>query len=100
MSNIHHINSTLHTRAVNHGRGLRLRTLATVIAGCAMLQAGGALAGSATIASSGGDSMVFEYADGDKLRINTPQQDTYMVVRDNTLYAVSYNNGQPMVMNA
>jgi hypothetical protein len=100
MTNTHHANSTLHTHPAADGRGLRLRSLAAVIAGCALLQADGALAGSATIASTGGDSMVFEYADGDKLRINTPQDDTYMVVRDNTLYAVSFNNGQPMVMNA
>ena len=50
--------------------------------------------------SADGESMVFEYADGNKLRLNTRQDDTYMVVRDNTLYAVSYNNGQPMVVNA
>lgn len=66
----------------------------------AMIYAGTALAGSATVESPGGERMVFEYADGNKLRLNTPEQNTYMLVRDNTLYAVSYNNGQPMVVNA
>lgn len=66
----------------------------------ALVYASTALAGSATVESPDGERMVFEYADGNKLRLNTPQQDTYMLVRDNTLYAVSYNNGQPMVVNA
>lgn len=66
----------------------------------ALIYASTALAGSATVESPNGERMVFEYADGNKLRLNTPQQDTYMLVRDNTLYAVSYNNGQPMVVNA
>ena len=66
----------------------------------ALIYASAAIAGSATVQSPNGESMMFEYADGDKLRLNTPQQDTYMLVRDNTLYAVSYNNGKPMVVNA
>lgn len=66
----------------------------------ALIYATTGLAGSATVESPNGERMVFEYADGNKLRLNTSQQDTYMLVRDNTLFAVSYNNGQPMVVNA
>ncbi|MFN2327588.1 MAG: hypothetical protein ABR612_01600 [Chromatocurvus sp.] len=66
----------------------------------ALIYANAGLAGSATVESPNGERMVFEYADGNKLRLNTRQQDTYMLVRDNTLFAVSYNNGQPMVVNA
>lgn len=66
----------------------------------ALIYATTTLAGSATVESPDGERMVFEYADGNKLRLNTSQQDTYMLVRDNTLFAVSYNNGQPMVVNA
>ena len=58
------------------------------------------LAGSATVEPANGERMVFEYADGDKLRLNLEQQNIYMIVRDDTLYSVSYNNGEPMVINA
>ena len=64
------------------------------------LYANGTLAGSATVESTNGERMVFEYADGDKLRLNLEQQNGHMIVRENTLYSVSYNNGEPMVINA
>ena len=65
-----------------------------------LIYASVALAGSATMESTGGERVVFEYADGNKLRINTSEEGNYMVVRDGTLFAVSDNNGQPMVINA
>jgi hypothetical protein len=34
------------------------------------------------------------------LRINSDQPDSYVVVRDGNLYAVSFNDGQPMVIDA
>lgn len=79
---------------------LRRTALGCGLSTIAFLYAHSVVAGSATVESADGESMVFEYADGNKLRLNTQQDDTYMVVRDNTLYAVSYNNGQPMVVNA
>jgi len=80
--------------------GLRKNALSCGLSAIALLYANSVVAGSATVESADGESVVFEYADGDKLRVNTRQDDTYMVVRDSTLYAVSYNNGQPMVVNA
>ncbi|MEQ8515517.1 MAG: hypothetical protein RIC38_07930 [Chromatocurvus sp.] len=79
---------------------LHKHALGCGLSAAALLYANTALAGSATVVSGDGERMVFEYADGDKLRLNTQQDNTYMVVRDNTLYAVSYSNGQPMVVNA
>ncbi len=76
------------------------QALSCGLSAVALAYAHAGLAGSATVESGNMDIMVFEYADGDKLRLNTQQDNTYMIVRDNTLYAVSYNNGQPMVVNA
>lgn len=56
-------------------------------------------AGTATVSSGPGDTAIFEYA-GDMLRINSDQPDSYVVVRDGNLYAVSFNDGQPMVIDA
>lgn len=80
--------------------GFRTKTalLVTAIALTTALPA--AHAGKATIASGEGNTMEFEYSGDSLLRLNTQDQDGYMVVRDNTLYVVSYSNGQPMVMNA
>lgn len=76
------------------------RILGGSLTALALIYANIALAGSASVESANGERVVFEYADGTKLRLNTPQEDAYMLVRDNTMYAVSYNNGQPMVVNA
>jgi len=59
-----------------------------------------AAAGTATIASSDGESMTFEYRGGDLLRVGGAEDGSYMLVRDNTLYVVSLNDGEPMVINA
>lgn len=76
------------------------RILTAGLSALALLGADAALAGSATVESADGERVVFEYADGDKLRMNTSSEDTWIVVRDNTLYSVVYDNGEPMVVNA
>jgi len=57
-------------------------------------------AGTATVTSAEGDSMTFEYRDGGLLRLSTGDPDGYMVLRDDTLYVVAMNDGEPMVINA
>lgn len=64
-----------------------------------VLPASAALAGSATITSAEGNSAVFEYTDT-MLRMGTGIETSYAVLRDGTLYAVSTENGQPMVIDA
>lgn len=76
------------------------QVLAGGLSALALLCADIALAGSATVESANGEPVVFEYADGDKLRVNTSEENAYMVVRDNTMYSVIYNDGEPMVVNA
>ena len=58
-----------------------------------------ALAGSATVVSADGNSMTFEYSDRDQMRMGVSDE-SYMLVRDDTLYIVAYENGNPMVINA
>lgn len=59
------------------------------------------IAGTARIVNAEGQTMLFEYADGGLLRVSQEaSEDGYMVLRDNTLYVVAMNDGQPMVMNA
>lgn len=79
---------------------LRTTLVRSSLTAIVLVYATNSLAGSATVESPDGTQMVFEYADGNKLRLNMSQDDTYMLVRDNTLFAVSYNEGQPMVVNA
>ena len=77
-------------------------TRALPAAGILTLALTGALpaaAGTATIASSDGEAMTFEYRGDDLLRVGVADE-SYMLVRDNTLYVVSMNNGEPMVINA
>ena len=74
---------------------------AAVAAGFAsLLVAVGTQAGSATIDAGDGSTATFEYRD-DMLRINNSvDASSYAVVRDGSLYTVSLNNGQPMVIDA
>lgn len=59
-----------------------------------------AQAGTATvIAGEGEQSMTFEYASNDLMRMST-SEDSYLLVRDNTLYIVGNEGGEPMVFNA
>lgn len=58
-----------------------------------------AAAGTATIASSDGETMTFEYRDDALLRVGV-EESSYMLVRDNTLYIVSNEGGEPMVIDA
>jgi len=70
------------------------------LAGLGLLSALPALAGTATVtAGDEGQSMTFEYAGDDLLRMST-SEDTYMLVRDNTLFIVGNEGGEPMVFNA
>jgi hypothetical protein len=71
-----------------------------VLIGLGLLSALPVLAGTATVtAGKEGQSMTFEYAGDDLLRMST-SEDTYMLVRDNTLYIVGNEGGEPMVFNA
>jgi hypothetical protein len=56
-------------------------------------------AGTATVVSSEGQPMVFEYSGEEFLRMNSSEE-SYMLVRDNTLYIVGYQEGEPMVFDA
>ena len=58
-----------------------------------------ALAGAADMKNADGNVMKFEY-EGDKLRINTGQEGSYMVVNNDGMYVVSNADGQPMVIDA
>ena len=58
-----------------------------------------AYAGAADMATSDGQKMKFEY-EGDKLRINTGQEGSYMIVNNDGMYVVSDNGGEPMVIDA
>lgn len=76
------------------------RSSLQALVGLGLLAALPALAGTATItAGDEGQSMTFEYAGDDLLRMST-SEDTYMLVRDNTLYIVGNEGGEPMVFNA
>ncbi len=57
-----------------------------------------AVADIAEVATQDGKLMTFEY-EGDKLRINMPDQPSYMLLRDQRLYMVTDNNGQVMVVD-
>ncbi len=52
----------------------------------------------AEVVSQDGQVMSFEY-EGDKLRINIPDNQGYMILRDEHLYMVSENDGQVMVVD-
>ncbi|MEM1190277.1 MAG: hypothetical protein AAF640_10300 [Pseudomonadota bacterium] len=59
-----------------------------------------AMAGTATMQSADGNSATFEY-NSRMLRMGAGDDNAgYTVVRDGSLYVVSMNNGQPMVMDA
>lgn len=75
------------------------RTAACVIGGLLFAGAVPALAGKATVATSEGQSMVFEYAGEDFMRMGQ-SADNYMLVRDNNLYIVGMENGEAMVFDA
>jgi len=78
---------------------IALRTLPAAMAlafACALP----AVAGTATVASSEGETMTFEYRGDDLLRVGGVEDQSYMLVRDNTLYVVSFNDGEAMVINA
>jgi hypothetical protein len=70
------------------------------LVGASLVSALPALAGTATVTAGGeGQSMTFEYADGNLLRMST-SEDSYMLMRDNTLFIVANEGGEPMVFNA
>lgn len=82
-------------------RSTLARTLpATLTLSLALATALPASAGTATIANSDGSTMTFEYRGDDLLRVGGMEDESYMLVRDNTLYVVSFNDGEPMVINA
>jgi len=82
-------------------RSMLARTLpATLALSLALAAALPASAGTATIANSDGSTMTFEYRGDDLLRVGGVEDESYMLVRDNTLYVVSFNNGEPMVIDA
>ncbi len=68
---------------------------ATALAACV----GAAHAGTATISTADGGMATFEYSET-MLRIGSGDDNSYAVVRDGSLFAVTIANGQPMVMDA
>ncbi|EED30475.1 conserved hypothetical protein [gamma proteobacterium NOR5-3] len=71
-----------------------------MIVSCASLIAVEALAGSATMNSKEGGATVFEYRD-QLLRIDIPgQENSYVILRDNTIYSVIQQDGNTIVMDA
>ncbi len=78
----------------------RLTPLAAAIAlTCTGLWHTAAQADIAEVVTENGDVMSFEY-EGDMLRINTTSQgEGYMLMRDNKMYVVSIQDGQPMVFD-
>ena len=58
-----------------------------------------ASAGTATIRTGGSGKAIFEYSET-MLRIGDGGADGYAVVRDGSLFAVTFANGQPMVIDA
>jgi hypothetical protein len=58
-----------------------------------------ASAGTATMQNADGSNAEFEYNDS-MLRIGSGDADGYTVVRDGSIYVVSLNDGQPIVMDA
>lgn len=58
-----------------------------------------ALAGAADMESSDGNLMKFEY-EGDKLRINTGQEGSYMILNNEGMYVINNTGGQLMVIDA
>ncbi|WP_193940523.1 hypothetical protein [Parahaliea mediterranea] len=69
---------------------------------CGLALALGSTIASADIAevtTEDGEVMTFEY-EGEQLRINVQQNgEGYMLLRDNKMYVVSYNDGTPMVFD-
>lgn len=74
--------------------------IVTLSAAIALALGTPAQAGTAQVTSADGESMTFEYRDGNLLRLSTGDPDGYMVLRDDTLYVVSQNDGEPIVINA
>lgn len=70
-----------------------IRTLAV-----ALCTAGGAWADVTTVQTNNGDTMTYEY-EGDKLRIDVGQQDSYMLLVDGTVYSVTRSDGEYMVVD-
>lgn len=77
------------------------RMLTISVALCSALAASPlTFAGKAVVTSRDGGSADFEYADG-MLRVGSNQsQNSYMLLRDGTMYVVSLEGDQPMVFNA
>jgi hypothetical protein len=73
--------------------------LAAVSIASFLVVPGIAHAGKATIDSSKGGTAEIEYAEG-LLRVGTPGSNSYMLIRDNTMYVVSMEGGMPMVFDA
>jgi hypothetical protein len=63
------------------------------------LATGQVMAGAADVETSEGGRMKFEYADDGRLRINMPDADSYMLVREGEIYAVTESNGSPQVIS-
>jgi len=72
-------------------------TIRTLIA-AAMATAGAAWADTTTMETSDGQTMIYEY-EGDNLRIDMGEQNTYLLVVDGTVYSVTLNDGQYMVID-
>jgi hypothetical protein len=74
-------------------------TFTAAVAGGVLLLSPLAEAGKAVVTAEGGSQAIFEYRD-DMLRIGNDQNNSYMVMREGTMYVVSLEGEQPMVFNA
>ena len=72
--------------------------LSAAIAAGALFSAN-ALAGTAVVSMEGGGDVTYEYTDTE-LRMGAPSESSYAVIRDGKMYAVTYEGGQPMVIDA
>jgi hypothetical protein len=94
---------TQHTRETIMNLSLVTRTMPSTftaaVAGGVLLLSPLAEAGKAVVTAEGGSQAIFEYRD-DMLRIGNDQNNSYMVMREGTMYVVSLEGEQPMVFNA
>ncbi len=92
---------TRYSRHTHPNRTVLLKKFTALLTGfTALLFGGGSLAGTATIDVGDGNTATYEYRD-DMLRINSSADaGSYAVFRDGSLYTVSLNDGQPMVIDA
>jgi hypothetical protein len=85
---------------VTHSRAFALSVALASISLATLMPAPEAYAGSTTISAGDGNQVTFEYNDS-MLRINNSMEsNSYVVMRDGTMYTVAMAGNTPMVMDA